>query len=216
VRIVCRHEATAEQLVRKLYRWLISETAEPGAALLEPLVTPLAAHWDLGRVIEKMLRSNLFFSPAAYRQRIKSPVEFAVGMLRAVEANVPTLRLANDLKDMGQDLYFPPTVRGWVGGRHWLNAATMVRRDNLAAALVAEKGAYGGKVDLAGLAERYGHRSARSAADFFTTLLLQDDLSADVPHAVLDNRPASGDDSLGGPLREIVYSLMTRPEYQLD
>ena len=48
------------------------------------LIDPLAEQYrewdfDTGKLVATMLRSNLFFSPAAYRAKIKSPVEFAVG-----------------------------------------------------------------------------------------------------------------------------------------
>ena len=53
-----------------------------------------------------MLRSNLFFSPAAYRQRIKSPVEFAVGIVRGLEGiDSRRVPLGHDLAALGQVLY---------------------------------------------------------------------------------------------------------------
>ena len=37
---------------------------------------------------------------------------------------------------MGQDLFYPPNVFGWPGGRNWLNSRALVARINFAAALV--------------------------------------------------------------------------------
>ena len=50
----------------------------------------------------------------------------------------PTLPLAADLAALGQTLYNPPTSKGWAGGQHWLNAATVVGRERLAAIAGAE------------------------------------------------------------------------------
>ena len=37
---------------------------------------------------------------------------------------------------MGQDLFTPPNVKGWDGGRAWINTSTLIERTNLAVALV--------------------------------------------------------------------------------
>lgn len=38
---------------------------------------------------------------------------------------------------MGQWLYCPPNVRGWVGGRNWINSATLASRRQLVETLFA-------------------------------------------------------------------------------
>ncbi|MBN1509699.1 MAG: DUF1800 domain-containing protein, partial [Sedimentisphaerales bacterium] len=147
VRIVLEHPATSRTLVRKLYRRLISETEEPDDALIAPLAESFAGDYSISKLVETMLRSNLFFSQGSYRQRIKSPVEFAVGLVRAMEGMVSTTQLAQDLAGLGQDLCHPPTVRGWKGGRYWINAATLAGRANLAAALLRGEEPYGDRLD---------------------------------------------------------------------
>lgn len=37
---------------------------------------------------------------------------------------------------MGQTLFAPPNVKGWPGGRTWLNTATVLERNNFASELV--------------------------------------------------------------------------------
>jgi hypothetical protein len=37
---------------------------------------------------------------------------------------------------LGQDLFYPPNVGGWPGGRSWITARTMIGRAKYAAALV--------------------------------------------------------------------------------
>jgi hypothetical protein len=46
------------------------------------------------------------------------------------------LLLAEWIARMGQDLFYPPNVFGWPGGRNWLNSRALVARINFAAALV--------------------------------------------------------------------------------
>jgi hypothetical protein len=38
---------------------------------------------------------------------------------------------------MGQDLFYPPNVAGWPGGRSWLTTQTIIARVNYVAAVVA-------------------------------------------------------------------------------
>ena len=95
--------------------------------------------YDFGALVETMLRSNLFFAPAVYRTRIKSPVDFALGIVRALEARTGTTSLAGDAGRAGQNLFYPPSVKGWDGGPAWLNGQTLLFRQNLALALTSTK-----------------------------------------------------------------------------
>ena len=45
-------------------------------------------------------------------------------------------RLGGALKQMDQELFQPPNVRGWVGGEHWITSATLFTRYNVATAMV--------------------------------------------------------------------------------
>ena len=214
VRIVLEHPATPQFLVRKLYRWLISETHPPDDALVAPLAEAFAQEYDTGKLVETMLRSNLFFSPAAYRQRVKCPVEFALGIIRGLEATVPTARLGSDLAMLGQNLYHPPTVKGWEGGRYWINATTMVGRSNLAVALLSGSEPYGDKLDPLAVAGRYGHATPESAAQFLLDLFLQGDLEAGARDALLKTVAGSEGDA-SQRLRRFAHGVVTLPEFQL-
>ena len=107
---------------------------------------------------------------------------------------------------LGQGLYEPPGAKGWAGGRAWINAATMLARNNLAWAILSGSGRYGEKVDPAAVAGKHGHATAGAAGRFFADLLLQDD----VKPAAAANGP-SGKDAL----RRAAYAVIARPEFQL-
>ena len=101
--------------VRKLYRLLISEIDEPTDALIEPLAESFGKNYDIAALVETMLRSNLFFSPAAYRRKVKSPVEFALGIVHALENNVSTVRLGQDLSRARSELVRTAHLRRLAG-----------------------------------------------------------------------------------------------------
>jgi len=218
VRIVLEQPATPQRLVRKLYRWLICETEEPDAMLIAPLAQSFAKDYDVLGLVETMLRSNLFFSPVAYRRRIKCPVEFALGIVKGLEGVVSTTQLAQDLADLGQNLYNPPTEKGWTGGRHWINSATLVGRHNLALALLRGSGPYGNKLNPWAVAKKHGRSTPESATRFLLDLFLQGDLEPDVYDRVLKTTqdPAGvGSSDLKGMVRRFAHTVVTLPEFHL-
>jgi uncharacterized protein (DUF1800 family) len=175
--------------VSKLYGWLISETSEPGDALLAPLAESFAKEYDIAKLAGTMLRSNLFFSDAAYRQRVKSPLEYALGIAAAFEAPVAPAALHWQLAALGQKLLEPPTREGWSGGRRWLNRFTLVGRANLAATLLAA-------ADPQAIARKHGRGEPAQLASFFSQLLVQAEAAQ------------------SGPARQLAYAIATSPEFQ--
>ncbi|HUT12135.1 MAG TPA: DUF1800 domain-containing protein [Thermoguttaceae bacterium] len=214
VRILLGQPAVSRLLVRKLYRWLICETEESDDALLAPLVESFRKDYDVATLVETMLRSNLFFSPAAYRQRIKSPVEFALGIVRGLEGMVSTTQLGQDLAALGENLYHPPTVRGWRGGQYWINRATLIGRSNLAGALLSGSEPYGDKLDPAAIAKKHGFPDPEPAGRFLLDLFLQGDVEADVGDRLLRDVAAAGGD-LSRRLRRLAGTIVTLPEFHL-
>ena len=85
VRIVCRRPDVGRHSARRLYRTFVSDTAEAPADLLEPLAEAMRVDGDVDirRGIELVLRSRLFHSEACRGRRVKGPVEFVIGALRA-------------------------------------------------------------------------------------------------------------------------------------
>jgi len=199
VEVALTHRATPRNIARKIYRYLVSETADPSDALIAPLADLFAKDHDVGALVERILKSNLFFSEHALRQRIKDPVELAVGTVRAFEGTVATKALARDLDRLGMSLLHPPTEKGWIGGRHWIDRVRLGRRHALTVALLSTGGRYGGKLDPEGLCARNGRGDV--AQVFLRSLLLHDD-SGEAAAAA-------------GSARSAAHSLVILSEYQL-
>ncbi len=91
VRIILQQPACARFLVRKLYRFYVSETHEPSDRFLEPLAESFRqSDYDIAALLRRMLSSRHFFSEYAFRQRIKSPIEFVLGAVRRFTATTAT------------------------------------------------------------------------------------------------------------------------------
>ena len=215
VRILLEQPATAQALVGKLYRFLLSETEEPDANLLAPLAESFAKDYDILKLVETILRSNLFFSPAAYHQRIKSPIDFSLGIIKGLEETVSTTQLAQDLAKLGQNLYHPPTIHGWTGGRHWINSATMAARSNLALALLQGSGPYGDKLNPWVIAQKYGVADLKSAARFLLDLFLQGDVAGGDYETLLKAAQAATGAKPQDRLRRFAHTITTLAEFNL-
>jgi hypothetical protein len=147
---------------------------------------------------------------------VKSPVEFALGIVVPLEAIVPTAPLGRDLARLGQDLGSPPTANGWEGGRAWINEFTLLGRSNLAAALLGP-GEYGGKLDPQAVARKHDAVSPETTSRFLLELFLQSDVPDDVRRRIVQAaaHPKPGDrpDEL---LRRLAHTVVTLPEFQLS
>jgi uncharacterized protein (DUF1800 family) len=218
VRIVLEQPAAGRFLARKLYRWFVSEHGTPPDALLEPLAEQLRkSEYDIAAAVRTVLSSQLFYSETAYRQRVKSPVEFVIGIARSVEGAVAPSALVNLLDGMGQALYMPPNVKGWDGGRAWLNSATLLARHNAAWSLVGGENAPLQLLNPAILALKHGGNEHTKQVAFLLDLFLQGDVGKTAPQKLLDylKEGSPKDGELTKRLRETAHTILVLPEYQL-
>jgi uncharacterized protein (DUF1800 family) len=88
----------------------------------------------------RLFASRAFYAPDFRGNRIKSPFEFYLGTLRRFGLDpVPIpLHALRPLRDMGQEVFEPPNVRGWIGGEAWINAGKLAARRRFAADLFSE------------------------------------------------------------------------------
>ncbi len=84
-----------------------------------------------------MFRSEEFYAADIVRNQVKSPVQWLIGTVRMLECDLPpTLVSYGMLRQLGQDLFAPPNVKGWDGGITWITTNTLLTRYNDADALV--------------------------------------------------------------------------------
>jgi uncharacterized protein (DUF1800 family) len=159
--------------------------------------------------LRMILCSNLFHGAEVRRRRVKGPVEFTIGSIRALEILKPTVRadaLALACGRMGQNLYAPPSVAGWDGGPAWANSTTMLTRANFVLALLSDQDeALGRRLDPKALAAKHGASNPRESSTFLIDLLVQDAFARHVRDRV----------SAKAEPQETTALILTSPEYQL-
>jgi len=216
VRIVLEQQATGRHIAGKLFRWFVSEVAEPSDQLLEPLAARFARDYDIRAAVEMILRSNLFYSMVAYRKKVKNPLEFALSIIRPLEAVVPTVQLGSDLAAAGYDLCRPPTSAGWPVGSYWLSPAGILARERLAARLLSEGGPYDGRIDPQKIAEKHNFAGYHEAQSLLLKLLLAGDVDPAVQRtAVGPSSPVAHAGGLPQRLRAAAIAICCLPEFQL-
>jgi uncharacterized protein (DUF1800 family) len=215
VRITLEQPACAEFLCRKLYRYLVREDEDPSAELLSPLARELRGHaYNVHHVVGIILRSRHFYAPEVRRQRIKSPVEWSASFLRMLEvprADVNLLALAVACAHQGQDLFYPPNVKGWDGGKSWLNSTTVLERGNWCNDVIWGNDDFGLKpYDPLAWASRHAI-APEQAAQAILDLFFQNDDGARGRDAVV----RTGRDGKADSLRKALQLIVHCPEYQL-
>jgi uncharacterized protein (DUF1800 family) len=227
VRICLDQPSAAPFIAGKLFRFLVSETIPATPELLAPLAEQFrTGGYDFGALVRMVLSSNLFFSADAYRTRVKSPVEFALGIVRGLEGRVGTTALGAALEGLGQNVFFPPSVKGWDGGPTWLNGQTLLFRQNLALALTStEDVRFGRRTDPATLARRYNKSDSQMVA-FFLDLFLQGDVAPQARARLVEYQERSRRQSFpvywtkadveDHCVRALCHLVLTLPEFQLS
>jgi len=130
--IVLEQNATAEFVVRKLWRVFIDEKPEAGEiARLSEIFRKNS--YEMRPLMQALLTSPYFTNPSSYARLIKSPVDLTVGTLRTLGYVDFDPRVGVQYcRRMGQDLFDPPNVKGWPGGKKWINTDTLlIRREFL-------------------------------------------------------------------------------------
>lgn len=112
----------------------------PESELLEALAERIRFHrFEMAPVMKELLSSRAFYLAGSRQSLIKSPVEFVVGAFRTSGGRAKLGECVQLMTDLGQSLFEPPTVKGWEGGRLWINSATMLQRANFVSQLTSGK-----------------------------------------------------------------------------
>ncbi len=151
VDMLLRHPETPKHICRKLYRWYVNQNVTQD--IENNVIIPLAAffaspenNYNIKPVLEKLLKSEIFFSDQNIGAIIKSPMEYLLGMGRYFEFPCPdmmtdTAAYINYIRfflwgmgGMNLEILTQPLVFGYppyyqVGySKNWINGSTITAR----------------------------------------------------------------------------------------
>jgi uncharacterized protein (DUF1800 family) len=133
VDLIFQQPAARTFLPREFLAWYLTNDPLP-----KPYVDALGALWAerglrLGALPEIVFSSRLFYDPQFQGTLIKSPVRYYLGLLQDLNLDVSPLQgqVTQTFRAMAQEPFNAPNVRGWVGGKNWINSSTLAARRQL-------------------------------------------------------------------------------------
>jgi uncharacterized protein (DUF1800 family) len=230
VDIILHQPNCAPFISTELYKYFVTEDVDPamshalGSLLLEN-------KYELRPLLRTMLTSKAFYRPETIGAQIKSPVQLLTGTIRMLGLDMPPQRaMVAALTQMGQVPFLPPNVRGWVGGRTWINTSTVFVRYNTGVWLTGGQvpglfqGRFAGKQiriqpDVAGQAKvafdpaESDMSSADAIVDHWLARLIQRPVDPSQKQILVDALgEVSGEQQA---MRRLAQLILSMPEYQL-
>jgi uncharacterized protein (DUF1800 family) len=223
--IVLRRAATARFLATKLFEFFCHPNPPERvvASLADDL---LRSQYALKGVLRRLFLSRVFYSRAAWRAVVKSPVELVVGAAREQDSKVNLMQFVRALRNLGQELFAPPTVKGWDGGAAWLTSALVLERVNFAMSFAHARSVEdGSRIFPDVVCQKRGLDTPEKVLVHYVSLCLQDDLPEATRQSLRDylskndgekDRPWTNDyRSFNSKVRGLIHMLIASPEYQL-
>jgi uncharacterized protein (DUF1800 family) len=136
VDLILSQPQCAKFIAAKIWRFFVYD--DPAPSLVDALGDQLLRRkYELKPFMKVVLSSQEFFSSQARNSIIKSPVQFLVQGQRTLGLPLPGgPSLVFLYRQLGQIPFYPPNVKGWDGGKSWINTATLTYRYELAKELV--------------------------------------------------------------------------------
>jgi uncharacterized protein (DUF1800 family) len=138
--LLARHPSTAKFIATKLARRFVAD--DPPTSLVNRVADAFRrSDGDIRTTIRTIVESPEFYSPEAYRAKVKKPLEYVASALRVTNAETQvTHQLLRYLGRMGEPLFLaqPPTGYPDVGAS-WVSPDMLLTRMNFAADLVGNR-----------------------------------------------------------------------------
>ena len=131
INIVMEQPEASTFISRKLWEYFVYE--KPDDALVAELGAILReADFELKPLLRTIFLSKEFYSPRAMQGLVKSPAQYIVALQDHLGMETPrAMLLTMAMRSLGQDLFYPPNVKGWAGNRAWINSNTALARYNI-------------------------------------------------------------------------------------
>jgi uncharacterized protein (DUF1800 family) len=115
----------------------------PSAADVNAVATQFrASKYDLRTLMRAIFRSSAFTAQSNYHSLMRSPADYIVAAMRAL--NRPELApiAVRSSAGMDQVLYDPPNVAGWPSNSGWISSSSLLSRVNFATTATARLAAF--------------------------------------------------------------------------
>jgi uncharacterized protein (DUF1800 family) len=175
--ILATQPATARFIATKLARRFISDDP-PQTVIDRAAAVFLKTDGSIRETLRAIVTSPEFFSPSTYRAKMRSPFEYVVASMRALNAETDGDRPVLDaIGRMGQPVFGRITPDGYADrADQWLASGAMIARFNFASALATNR-MKGTKIDVATILSGIDEAKKDSVAAKLIGLTVSGDLS---------------------------------------
>jgi uncharacterized protein (DUF1800 family) len=132
VKIILENQRTAEYIAERFWTAFIN-LERPNRNVTRQWANLFRQSGYETRVLLKaVLTSNEFWDEKNRGALIKSPIELMVGTLRSLpHYSLSAKDIMHTSRILGQDLFDPPNVKGWKGGKNWVTTQSLLIRTSL-------------------------------------------------------------------------------------
>jgi len=126
--IILEKKETARFITEKIYKFFVNEKVDE-AKVQELSAIFYQSKYDIRKLMDSIFLSDWFYEAQHMGNRIKSPIELMVGMMRILPMQVAhPENLIDYQRLLGQMLLYPPNVAGWPNGKAWIDSSTLMLR----------------------------------------------------------------------------------------
>lgn len=128
--IILKQEQTSKFIVQKLYKEFINEKFNISEVESLALIFR-KSNYDISVLMKSLLLSKDFWSEENMGNMIKSPVELIASLVKGLNIKLKEKDykfITKTAKNLGQDLFNPPNVKGWLQGKDWIDSTSLVNR----------------------------------------------------------------------------------------
>ncbi|RVU85420.1 DUF1800 domain-containing protein [Leucothrix sargassi] len=130
--VLLKEHRTAEFIAEKFWHEFVSHNAAPPATIRRWGNVFRASNYQISTLLKEVLNSNEFWDNKYRAGLVKSPVDLIIGTLRSLPYPRPNAdEIIRVSQLLGQDLLDPPNVKGWAGGKEWIDTQTLLVRTSL-------------------------------------------------------------------------------------
>jgi uncharacterized protein (DUF1800 family) len=218
IQILARHPATAHHIAYKLCQRLVAD--DPPPALVDRVAAKfLATGGDLRQTVKAVISSPEFWSQTSYRAKVKSPFEYTISAVRAVNGKITDVTpIARALQQIGEPLYGAQPPTGYSDKADvWINTGALMNRLNFALALVSNKlpGVQSDVVSLIPTAEASdASRSVEALALALTGGNLTEETRSTIKSRIVERKTPTEDPWDNTQLPTVAGLILGSPEFQ--
>ncbi len=133
--IILKKRQCAKFICTKVYRYFVNDVVDE--AHIDMMTDVFYKDYSIENLMRFVLTSNWFYDDKNIGSKIKSPVEFLVGLKHTVPVTFKNRKQVLQIQRLlGQTLLDPPNVAGWKGGRNWIDSNTIMLRLKLPSLLL--------------------------------------------------------------------------------